>query len=147
MIEVILYNSSDDPAVLRKNLTDAISCQCSFYGEFSKESPSIILDQTAAKQSRNYCFIPSYGRYYFINSTSIQNNHKLILELQEDYLMSFKDQILNSQIIADRSASAWEPYIPDDVVHDSGKIRIYQRKLNKVFSNSSGNNYVLMVGG
>lgn len=113
---------------INKTMTDAVSYSCTVKrhvqviptgGVVPMEginviSPQIILKADNGVLSKNYAYIPDFGRYYFVHNTEIAPNGMYTLSLVEDVLMSFKADILNCEVLLSRSADFRNYYLPDD---------------------------------
>ena len=147
-MNVKFYNTSSDPLQLTKYLTGELSLIVNVTDTIDIENPTFILDLTAAKMTKNFAYVPEWGKYYFIREPQVINGHHVEISGSIDPLMSNRNTILNAQIIADRSASDYENYMEDNLVSDSGKIITKIRKLPTVFNTQAAtNNYVLILGG
>ena len=145
-MNVKFYNCSSDPAVLNKYLTGELVLPCQVTDSLDYENPTLLLDLTQSKISKNYAFLE--GRYYFLEEPEIINGHHVEIRAHIDDLMTHKSAIMNAQIIADRSSSNYENYMEDGMVTDSGKITVKIRKLPKIFDTANvTNNYVIILGG
>lgn len=145
-MNVKFYNCSSDPAVVNKYLTGEIILPCQVTDSLDYENPTLLLDLTQSKISKNYALME--GRYYFLEEPEIINAHHVEIQAHIDDLMTHKAAIMNTQIIADRSSSDYENYMEDGMVTDSGKIAVKIRKLPKIFDTANvTNNYVIILGG
>lgn len=145
-MNVKFYNCSSDPAVVNKYLTGEIVLPCQVTDSLDFENPTLLLDLTQSKISKNYALME--GRYYFLEEPEIINGHHVEIQAHIDDLMTHKAAIMNTQIIADRSSSNYENYMEDGMVTDSGKIAVKIRKLPKMFDTANvTNNYVIILGG
>lgn len=82
-------------------------------------APVIELDSEAFNY--NYCYIPDFGRYYFVQQCVILNNHRLEYHLTVDVLATYKTEILASELYVLRSASHFNNKLIDDTwVHTTG---------------------------
>lgn len=94
-MEVILYNTKSSNNTINKILSDK-----KLYSNVSLKDVTEITQPTLRFKSEtqlnyNYCYIPDFKRYYFINRVIIFPNKIYQLELQCDVLESFKKDILN----------------------------------------------------
>lgn len=145
-MNVKFYNCSSDPAVLNKYLTGELVLSCQVTDSLDYENPTLLLDLTQAKISKNYALME--GRYYFLEEPEIINGHHVEIKAHIDDLMTHKAAILNAQIIADRSSSSFEYYMEDPMISDSGHIITKIRKLPTIFNTANvANNYVIILGG
>ena len=97
-ITVTLYNFSKrvnstklpDDAVTNTTVTVLLKEKCSF------ERPDLILDSSdpSSYNLYNYCYIDFFARYYFITSKEVDTGNRLILHLTEDYLGTYKSDLL-----------------------------------------------------
>lgn len=82
------------------------------------ENPVIILRKTetiaTALHDFNYCYIPKFDRYYYIESRESLNATTWRLQCRVDVLMSFKTEIKKLKAIIERSSKWFNTYIPDD---------------------------------
>lgn len=110
-MEITLYVTNSEIERLDKTLSNATVISGSLKSECSIINPKIIIQYLNPSQF-NYCYIPSFNRYYYIsNITSIRTNLWLI-ECSVDVLMSFNTQIKNmSVIVAEDSTDDNETYI------------------------------------
>ena len=74
-------------------------------------SPSIVLD-ISNPTDYNYCYIASFGRYYFINDW-ISDHGRWIADLTVDVLGSWRSSIRSSSQYVLRSSSEWNSYLSD----------------------------------
>lgn len=149
-MNVKLYINSSDPRASQKNLTlKATLNNVQLTEQTSMENPSFLLDYNVTYLSCNYVYCAEFGRYYFITGREIRNGNQIILNCHVDVRVSFRSQIMQSDIIADRSSSNGDAYVPDNMVTIRDSITTYIRKVSTTpFEGAGGsNNYVLTIGG
>lgn len=145
---VQLYNNSSDPRVLRKTLTAVgTSFTCNMTDACSVENPSFRFELDSNKLGANYLYVSEWGKYYYITSRDILNNQEVVLNCHIDVLMSFKNAILNTEVIAKRSSSNTNPYLPDEVLADRGTVQQIFRKASTTPFSRETNCYVLHIAG
>lgn len=146
-MRVILYVNSGDVRQLNKNLS-----QIADLSDVEVTEPTDILEPALtfgydpSYLNVNYVYIPLYKRYYFTGEPVIHGNF-ITINCNVDVAMSHKNALLNSYIIAERSASRPDAYIPDNCVSDKGTISYSFRKSGVVPFGTSGDNYVLTIAG
>lgn len=97
-MDITLYVTGSERHAVRKTLQSGLELTGSLRGESSVINPSFLI-QVDNPSQYNYCYIPSFGRYYFIsNITSVRTNIWRI-DCSVDVLMSFQEQILNLDVI------------------------------------------------
>ena len=104
----------------------------------SIDSPSIVLTGNAT--NIDYCYIPDFGKYYFVSSPIILANNMTQYNLVEDCLATHKTEIGNTKAMILRSSSNYNVWIPDDRVYVSAqKTIVRQAGANGVyFADSTG---------
>lgn len=106
-MDIILYQTFSERERIGKTLSNSLTLTGTLRGESSVINPSFMIESTNPS-AYNYCYISEFGRYYFIdNITSIRNSLWRI-DCKVDVLMSFKDSILNLNVIVS-DLSSGEP--------------------------------------
>lgn len=108
-------------------------------------NPQIEVEYNASLLTYNFVYIPDFGRYYFINDSSIDGK-KLVLSMHVDVLYTYKNFIENSQCIANRSSSHFNPDVHDDLCTYENGWDYYSGVLPYEFNARNGN-YILSVAG
>ena len=109
-MEVRLYKCSDDPRKCGKSLSTAETKTINARGEtIVVENPSFLVDYDETLLLYNYCYIPKFKRYYFIEWQG-EFAHRLRFSCNVDVLESFKTDlkkrtmyILRHSILVNRS--------------------------------------------
>lgn len=109
-------------------------------------APDIEVEYNAAYLQYNYAFIPEYNRYYSFKESPTVSGKKMILHLEADSLWNWKNVIMNSQCIAERSSSNFDVMIEDSAVLSVAGYTYFSRSLPYEFKPDHGT-YVLMVAG
>lgn len=148
-VEVRLYNNQSDPRKVHKSITllKTIS-DCQIAEDCTIENPRLILQLDIDISKCNYCYIPSFGRYYFLRPGIISGDELEVIG-DTDVLMSFWSSFSTSQCIAERSTTNYNPEIPDEMLPFKSQPKIVYRKLSNAAFTPGANtgSYVLMVGG
>lgn len=143
---VSLGRCSDPKNKLVKGMSDVVSYQCTVKGHIQVNpaggvggvsginviNPVIIIKGDNSILSKNYAYIPDFGRYYFVHDVEITPNGIYTLTLIEDVLMSWASDIKNCDVMLSRSADFRNYYLKDD------RLPVTNRTLtwNKAFSKS-----------
>lgn len=115
-------------------------------GEINPVSMTLDIDYDAFDLNTNYCYINIFKRYYFVDYTIIGNLVRC--KLKCDPLMSFKNDILNADIIAVRSSSRYNRYLVDKVATNTKRIKTYVSRFPFEFdTTNTGSHYIITVGG
>ena len=118
---MILYNCSDDNAVINKTLTGDLTVTPVPTAGISLDTPVIDIAYNAAALSKNYAKLSivennltKYEAYYFVMpDKQLHIGDKITLSLQIDLLMTYKTGLLDSPVNVIRNAAA-PTYVPDD---------------------------------
>lgn len=109
-------------------------------------NPIINFQYNAALLQYNFAYIPDFGgRYYFINDLMIKGK-TIEVSFHVDVLYTYRNVILSSQCIAERSASNYELMLEDDAVSALSGYDVFSRSLPYEFRPDMGR-YVLAVAG
>lgn len=141
-MNVTFYNTKIKKNEVNKNLGSGTVITCSLKNGSSIEDPVLLMEHSATMFAYNYCYIPDFGRYYFIAGREIVE-HTEYLTLHVDVLKSFANDILNSKGIATRS-QFYNKNIADNLIVSLESERVTYRKLS---SPITGGTYVAIIGG
>ena len=145
-MEIKLYKTSSPRKKLVKDLTDGITLTGTLRSQSSVMSPSLQI-QDIAVIGYNYCYIPDFGRYYYINGINALRANLFELSLGIDVLMSYADAIRSNAAIVDKvqSYGAAYNYINDGSFVNSNRLK--QDIIN--FANGFNDNgeFILITAG
>ena len=114
-MNIVLYNNKSDSRVINKSIEQLAEIDVILKNANNIMSPEIMLQTKTLPINANYCYISDFGRYYFINAQRLDNGNVSKIELTVDVLMSFKDMILKSTVVAERTTNKYNRYLPDIV--------------------------------
>lgn len=97
-MDAIFYTVADNDNVLEKTLESALVKNVLFLNSNNILTPTVrlLINNITEFLKRNYCFIETLQRYYFIDSVTIERGNIATLELSIDVLMTYKDDILRA---------------------------------------------------
>lgn len=95
-MKINFYNCLDDYNKLNKTLSNKTELDIVLKDRNNFINPNIILKNHISNFSFNYCFIPIFNRYYFIDNIEVLTNNLISLSLKIDVLMTYKNDINNS---------------------------------------------------
>lgn len=111
----LYYNVSEN-----NQLTKNISLYSTLTGTLRHESDIVhpqILIEAATIGNANYAYIPEFNRYYYVKEIVSVRNGLLLLNLDTDPLMSFKEDIKRLTVVLEETESlAIDNYLADDRV-------------------------------
>lgn len=97
-MQMILYHTDDQPNVINKNLLKLRTVNIILREMVDEKNPALLLhDNTIA--NANYCYLPTFKRYYFIEQVMRYNAHLVKVMLTSDLLMTYKDNLLNHDVL------------------------------------------------
>jgi len=110
-MEINVYNNSSDNRVVSKLLSEIKSTTCELVDPCDVQNPSFTLEYDESLFKANYCYIPKFCRYYYINKVSVIDGERIQIDCHVDVLMSFDVRSLNA--IVARNSNNWNLYFND----------------------------------
>lgn len=96
-MKVTLYKTTDQNNTINKKLTDPLEININLKRSEDQERPRLLLKNDNDKYNGyNYAYIDFFKRYYFVESTSNNNDRIIELQLETDVLETYKDDILET---------------------------------------------------
>ena len=114
-IEIYFYNNVSENEYVNKELLNETVFYCLFKNSSSIISPTLLI-QNFNGFNFNYCYIPIFGRYYYITNITTQRNNLWEIETEVDVLMSFKDTLYEQEGLVGRNEFNFDNFIPDKLV-------------------------------
>lgn len=108
------YRNLSDPDTLNKNVTKLLELSGTLRNECDVEEP-IILIENNGMISANYCYIPSFGRWYYIENQTIVRNNLIRLTLKVDVLYTYRTQISALNVIINNSSDNNDNYLSSEL--------------------------------
>ncbi len=96
MIEATFYKYNGKYNAIPKTLGDGTTLQGLLRDSCDRANPTLTV-RSASLFDYNYCYVPVFGRYYFIDRIDVQSNDTYTLTLSVDVLNTFAAAILNSE--------------------------------------------------
>lgn len=107
-MKITLYKTKDQNNTINKNLTDPLEVNINLKRSEDQERPRLLLKNDNDKYTGyNYAYIDFFKRYYFVESTSNNNDRIIELQLETDVLETYKDDILETDVTTNN-------YYPDN---------------------------------
>lgn len=104
-----LYKTSSPRKKLVKDLTDGITLVGTLRAQSSLMSPTFTV-QDISVVGYNYCYIPDFGRWYYINGIDALRANLYELSLGIDVLMTYAAEIRQNYAIVDKVESLGAAY-------------------------------------
>lgn len=144
-LSITLYTSTADPKEVDKTskLTQIGSSAITATPTESIDmlNPQVILNYNASYLGANYAYIPTFGRYYYIDGADVQPGQMITLSMSVDPLMSFRNSIANCMACVTRSESVGHPteIVDDRLPIDPNKKEMLSQI--SVFNKTAGKKY------
>ena len=101
-MNIQLCNNTSEKNKINKTITTGITLSGSLRNESNVVNPSIIIN-IDNPTIYNYAYIPEFNRYYFITNYISLRTGMWQINLKSDVLMSFKDSILSSEVLINKT--------------------------------------------
>lgn len=146
-LNISLYNISDEPEKIRKNLPTVtpVTGTIKDPGSVDILNPVILLSGDADPNC-NYCYIDFFDRYYFVKEVSVRSG-LCELHCSVDVLMSYQSDILALPAIAARAQTDNDQY--SSYLYDNQqRLYTYKTIATKLITTFTyGSNFVLITAG
>ena len=146
-MEIKLYKNLSENNVIGKTLTQIKSVEANLKNDVSVINPTFILYYTDNILQSNYCFIPKFNRYYFIDEIVPITGDRCIVKCRVDVLESFKEDIKSLTVILDKSQSIYK----SNKYLDDGSFIVENKDFNTIHNFPNGFNdegtFILICAG
>lgn len=146
-MEIKLYKNLSENNVIGKSLTQIKSVEANLKNDVSVINPTFILYYTDNILQSNYCFIPKFNRYYFIDEIVPITGDRCIVKCRVDVLESFKEDIKSLTVILDKSQSIYK----SNKYLDDGSFVVENKDFNTIHNFPNGFNdegtFILICAG
>ena len=117
-VEIKLYQTASEPTMVEKTLVEQATVTGYFKQVQDITAPVIDLafndrDTFNLYFNSNYAYIALFNRYYFISRKEVGMNNILSIYMDEDALMSFKEEIYNLTPLVTRQATDYDSMLID----------------------------------
>ena len=146
-MEIKLYKNLSENNVIGKTLTQIKSVEANLKNDVSVINPTFILYYTDNILGSNYCFIPKFNRYYFIDEIVPITGDRCIVKCRVDVLESFKEDIKSLTVILDKAQSIYK----SNKYLDDGSFVVENKDFNTIYNFPNGFNdegtFILICAG
>lgn len=109
-MDIRLCNNNSEKNKINKTITAGITLSGTLRNSSNVVTPTIIIN-IENPTIYNYAYIPEFKRYYFITDYISVRTGIWQINLKSDVLMSFKDSILASRVLVNKSESNGNNYL------------------------------------
>lgn len=111
-------------------------------------NPDIKVEYNASYLGANYAQISDFGRFYYFREPPTIEGDTMILHLHSDALYNYRNIVLNSECIAERSSSRYNLKLKDSALLGETGYSYYSRSFAGGYEFQPGaGKYVLCTGG
>lgn len=145
-MEIKLYKTYSPRKKLVKDLTDGITLVGTLRAQSSVMSPTFTVQDTSVV-GYNYCYIPDFGRWYYINGIDALRANLYELSLGIDVLMTYSAEIRQNYAIVDKVESLGAAY---NYINDSSWVntnRMKQSIINFATGFNDTGEFILITAG
>lgn len=138
------YNTTSNPKKINKTIAavgGAITLNP--FEDFDLENPYVILDNGTSVG--NYAKIDN--DYFFAEQPILMTGNRKMVRFTKDVLMSNKAQLLNVDVIAERSSNLYNSYMYDPVQAQQANKEIQNYEFYKVGNYGHGRLVLVTIGG
>lgn len=121
METINFYSYNGHPNTVNKQLDVFVAIEGDLRQTFDVLHPTVVI-RKKPRPTFNYCYIPSLGRYYFVDRVSFEGNNAYRLSLRVDVLKTYENEILAATGRV-RESDTPDPYI-------SNRETVYKRTPN-----------------
>lgn len=145
-MEIKLYKTSSPRKKLVKDLTDEITLVGTLRAQSSVMSPAFTVQDTSVV-GYNYCYIPDFGRWYYINGIDALRANLYELSLGIDVLMTYAAEIRQNYAIVDKVENFGAAY---NYINDASWVntnRMKQSIINFATGFNESGEFILITAG
>lgn len=140
-----LYKNNSEPSSFPKDLTDETVVNGVCKSDLDMMNPQFVIEMEPTTLCQyNYAKVEELGKYYYIGSPEIENNHLSLVQFSEDVLETFKNEILAHPAILARSTNFYDLYLQDNNKTTQQNTNTYVFEFDRSFDEF---NYVLTTSG
>ena len=141
-----LYQNHSSNSRIDKSITHLHTYDCTFKHPTSIINPVIRIKASDTNVLKgNYGYIPKFNRFYYVNNVTSINGDIWEISLHCDVLMSFRDDIIERNVLFNHSESNYNLYLNDGSLQMDSRPKITWNKFPNSLTNDG--TYVLLLAG
>lgn len=151
MVSISIGSTTDDRKKVTKTFTASASVSCAVSEPCDILAPSFLLTYNAAYLTCNYLYCPTFHRYYYIESMTVNKAGQIVLQCSCDVLMSYAASIksLTATVIRNENANPGMQIDNEMVLTPKSELSFIKLQNSGVFNvrGTTSYNYVLCIAG
>ena len=140
-MRITFYTTTDEKNKIGKTLENPKEISGNNKETFDEMTGTIILSKEVFDLKYNYCFIHELNKYYFINPPQELNGGLYKINLTEDCLETYKNEILQITCTIMRNEKLRDGYLGDQ----GYLTKTYKQIVTKKFPNAMENDSVILM--
>lgn len=141
-----LYQNHSSNSRIDKSITHLHTYDCTFKNPTSIINPVIRIKASDTNVLKgNYGYIPKFNRFYYVNNVTSINGDIWEISLHCDVLMSFRDDIIERNVLFNHSESNYNLYLNDGSLQMDSRPKVTWNKFPNSLTNDG--TYVLLLAG
>lgn len=148
-MQITFYHQTTPLNNLSRNLTQSASMTGTLKEGCDILNPDIRVNfNSGFITNANYAYIPDFGRYYYFREPPTIEGDFMIIHLHADALYNYKELVLASDCIAERSSNRYNLKLKDSALLGETGYNYYSRSLEGGYSfQPDAGKYILCTGG
>lgn len=139
------YNYSGKCNTINKHLTFIATRTFQPFNEFDIQNPFLILKYHDTVENANYCVIEGIG--YFIESPTRAPANRVELRLIKDLLYTYRNGLMQCDVIIDRSTNNFNSYISDGMQKECVNFTTFSIPLGSLEFSGNSPIIIALIGG
>lgn len=146
-MNITIYTNTVPLNHINRSLTQIASLNGTLKEGCDILSPDVTVEYNSSYIGANYAYIPDFSRYYYFRQPPTIEGKTMVLHLYADSLYNFRNVILASPCIAERSSSHFNNYLPDSAVLEEEGYYYSTGVLPYEFKPNNGSYLLTVCGG
>lgn len=139
------YTNNSEYNTIKKDIQELLSFTGTLRSDSSLIDPIITVEVVSNLiPTINYCYIPEFERYYFVNNITSLRNNLWEFTMHVDVLMTYADAILENYAIIQRNANEFDLLLNDGIFVTQQNPR---KSTHQFPSGFTHHDYVLAIAG
>lgn len=137
-MNITIYNNYSDDRVVNKNLSVIASFVCEPIAPCNMLMPSVLIRKGTFSNfsNGNYCYIDTFGRYYYIEDiVMLAGGVTKVICSKTDVLMTYSGNIKGLNCMINRQENLHNPQIVDNELPVRSERAISYKKIGSIGSN------------
>ena len=145
------YISDDNRRIDKVFVPIKSNVEANIYGKIDLLGPVLKVAYDAALLEANYCYVPAFHRFYYIDNISGEKGEILYLACRVDVLKSYENELLNLMVEVGRSSATQCKFLNDELMPIKTDLQVQNYEFSSTPFQTvdvvSGNYLLTVIGG